>query len=182
MPEPKVEKANYLLADPEFDYGCEKVSTKLLEQYRGNQQYWAIVMPCMRHLLGTTDAMLRGGGRCGYANPGVCEVTRAQAFQDFWEDVELARILVSDQGKWNSRFVGAMTGVLTINERMALPRCPEVVWVTGDATLEQIATVDWSSKRVAVHSLAEFWKPLAEAMGAAAEEEAAREPASVMSI
>jgi len=147
-----------------------KLKRKAGKLKRGNQQYWAIVMPSMRHLLGSTDAMLRRG-RCGYADPGVCNVTREQIFQDFWEDVELARILVADRSKWSSRFVGAMVGVLTVNERMAMPGCPGVIWVTGDATLERIATVDWTSKRVDIHRLDEFWVPLAEAMGAQPDEE-----------
>ena len=35
MPRPKVEKAAFLLADPQLDSGCEDISHKLLEQYNG---------------------------------------------------------------------------------------------------------------------------------------------------
>ena len=118
MPEPKIEKANYILADPGLDYGNQQVPMKLLEQYRGNQQYWALVMPAMRHLLGATDAMMRGGTRNGLANPGTCEKTRSLIFEDFWTATELTRILVAGKTKWKARFVGSMAGVLSISERL----------------------------------------------------------------
>ena len=61
MPPPKVKKAMHLLVDSNLDYGHVEISYKFLEQYRGNQQYWSIVMPPMRCLLGTTDTLMKGG-------------------------------------------------------------------------------------------------------------------------
>ena len=56
-----MEKAAFLLADSQLDSGCEEISHKLLEQHRGNQQYWSLVMPPLRALLGAADALMKGG-------------------------------------------------------------------------------------------------------------------------
>ena len=61
MPPPKVEKALHMLADPNLDYGRRDIDYKFLEQYRGNQQYWTIVMPAMMCTLNAADALLKGG-------------------------------------------------------------------------------------------------------------------------
>lgn len=135
--------ANFILADCELDYRNENISMKLLQQPRGSQQCCALVMPAMRHLLGSTDAAACGRGRRRWASPCTCAKARAWAYEDSWEAMELAWILVADPSKWKARFVGAVMGVLTINKRMGVPGSgTNLVWVTGDAMLGRVATVD----------------------------------------
>eukprot|EP00959_Pyramimonas_sp_CCMP1952_P096472 2016476-Pyramimonas_sp.AAC.1 len=92
---------------------------------------------------------------------------------DFWQATEVARVLAADRAKWKSRFVGALSGALTINENLALAGARyRVIWITGDATLERIATMDWVNSKCALHSVPESMGALREAAGVDEEEEA----------
>ena len=138
-----------MLSDPSLDHGCTRIEFAFLEQYRGNQQYWSIVMPPLRALLSATDALLKGGRRKWAGAPGNGAEADA-AFRDFWEATTLARLLVADEGKWKVRFAGALCGALTLNEKLAMPgRTFRLVWVTGDATPQRIGTIDWTNRRAA---------------------------------
>ena len=150
MPRPKIEKAAFLLADPELDAGNVNICHKFLEQYRGNQQYWSLVVPPLRTLTSATDALMKGGRQGGRTRPPGGDRHRQLIFEDFWRATEMARILLADEEQWEASFVGAFSGVLSLNERLALPgRQCKLIWVTGDATLERVATVDWTRKRAA---------------------------------
>ena len=150
MPPPKVEKALHMLADPNLDYGRRDIDYKFLEQYRGNQQYWTIVMPAMVCTLHAADALLKGGAEGGKVRQGKSDAARGRQFVDFWSATELARTLVASETQWETRFSGLLAGVLSVRERMALPGSRvKLVWVTGDATLERIATVDWTHRKAA---------------------------------
>ena len=182
MPAPKVEKAAFLLADPKLDYGEQNIPWNFLEVYRGNQQYWCLVMPAMRCLVSATDALMRGRPR-RLAGPRGEGEQCALAWTDFWQATEVARVLAADQSKWSSRFTGALPGVLTINERLALPGWRyRVIWVTGDATLQRIATVDWSNSKCAFHSVPDFMQSLREAAGVEEDEEAIIAVAEFMNL
>ena len=103
-------------------------------------------MPPLRAVLGATDALLKGGRR-KWAGPSLRHEGAEEVFRDFWEATDLARLLISDEKKWQARFAGTLEGVLTINERMALPgKKMKLIWVTGDATLDKIGTVDWTHR------------------------------------
>eukprot|EP00959_Pyramimonas_sp_CCMP1952_P154468 3231403-Pyramimonas_sp.AAC.1 len=82
MPEPKIEKAAYLLADQTLDYGHQTMPWDFLEIYRGTQQYWCLVMPAMRCLVSATDALMRGPGPRGDDQQGHL------AWTDFWQATE----------------------------------------------------------------------------------------------
>ena len=57
-----------------------------------------------------------------------------------------------------------------MQERLGLPgRRATVRWITGDATLETIATVDWSGQRYAVHAFHDFLGALIDVVGADAD-------------
>ena len=78
----------------------------------------------------------------------------------------MAHILLADEEQWEASFVGAFAGVLSLNERLALPgRQCKLIWVTGDATPERVATVDWTHKRAATGDVQPFRAPLAAAIG-----------------
>ena len=166
MPRPKIEKAAFLLADPELDAGNVNICHKFLEQYRGNQQYWSLVVPPLRTLTSATDALMKGGRQGGRTRPPGGDRHRQLIFEDFWRATETARILLADEEQWAASFVGAFSGVLSLNERLALPgRQCKLIWVTGDATPERVATVDWTHKRAATGDVQPFRAPLAAAIG-----------------
>ena len=58
LPGPKLKKAHYLLSLTEFDYGAEPPPMRLIQELRGNQQFWLCVMPELAPYLGATGALL----------------------------------------------------------------------------------------------------------------------------
>ena len=128
-------------------------------------------MPGLRCLLSATDVVMRGkhpGGKI--IKPGT-DRARQLAFEDFWEATELSRMLVADASKWEARFVGSLVGTMTVGERMALPgHRVRIVWVTGDATLTKIATVDWAHGTAAVNDFLPYLEKLKQCMGCVEDE------------
>ena len=90
-------------------------------------------------LLGPADcdgmAVARGGER-----------RQQLTWERFWEAIELQRLLVDNREVWESRFTHPMVEALTVAEVMAIDK-DTVVWASGDATLERVAAIDWSSKQ-----------------------------------
>lgn len=58
LPPVKLEKAAHLLHLPEFDFGNQKIPLKLVQELRGNQQFWLTVLPSLAPLLSATNALL----------------------------------------------------------------------------------------------------------------------------
>ena len=115
--------------------------------------------------------MMKGGQRGGNIAPPGEDPRRRLIFEDFWNATEIARILIADPAQWEASFVGSFSGVLSINERLALPgRKVRVVRVTGDATLERLATVDWTHRLAATGEILAFRAPLAALIGEVCDE------------
>ena len=148
LPPQKLEKASFLLHLPEFDYGNRRVSLKLVQELRGNQQFWISVLPSLKPLLSATNALLGPPTAEGLAQPKGNEEQQRRAWIRFWEAVELQRLLVDNRTEWGVRFTHPMTEALTIRELLALPGGKDkVVWASGDATLDRVGAVDWTHKR-----------------------------------
>ena len=61
------------------------------------------------------------------------------------------------RSQWATRFTNSWTGALTTAERLALPgAAARVVWITGDATLERIACIDWTHRTALVDTVAPY--------------------------
>ena len=128
-------------------------------------------MPPLRALLGATDALLKDGQRGRNIAPPGDDPRRRLVFEDFWNATEIARVLIADPAQWEASFVGSFSGVLSVNERLALPgRKVRVVWVTGDATLERLATVDWTHRLAATGEVLTYRAPLAALIGEVCDE------------
>ena len=68
---------------------------------------------------------------------------------------------MTTRSQWATRFSNSLTGALTTSERLALPgAAARVVWVTGDATLERIACVDWTHWLALVDTVEPYHEPL----------------------
>ena len=67
LPPVKLEKAAHLLHLSEFDHGNYKVPLKLVQELRGNQQFWLAVMPSLTPLLQATNELLGPPDSEGYA-------------------------------------------------------------------------------------------------------------------
>ena len=147
LPAVKLEKASYLLHLPEFDYGNRDVPLRLVQELRGNQQFWMTVLPQLSLLAGTSVALLGSPSENGRARPKGTPVHQARAWLRFWDAVDLQRVLVDTRDQWASRFAHPMLGALSVAEVLALPEVRgNVVWASGDATPSRLGAVDWTSK------------------------------------
>ena len=68
---------------------------RLFQELRGNQQFWLCVMPELAPYLGATDALLARTDAQGRACPKGSPSQQRRSWQDFWEAVELQRVLVT---------------------------------------------------------------------------------------
>ena len=83
LPAPKLEKAAYLLHLPDFDYGNTRVMLKLLQELRGNQEFWISTMPNLVPSGGATNALLGPPAPGGRAMPKGDPKVQARAFSAF---------------------------------------------------------------------------------------------------
>ena len=118
-------------------------------------------MPELAPYLGATDALLARTDAKGRACPKGSPSQQRRSWQDFWEAVELQRVLVTARPQWATRFSNSLTGALTTSERLAPPgAAARVVWVTGDATLERIACIDWTHRIALVDTVEPYHESL----------------------
>ena len=146
LPAAKLEKASYLLHLPEFDHGNKKVPLRLVQELRGNQQFWLTILPTMANFLQASNDLLGPADSDGFAVPRGNAARQQSTWSRFWEAIELQRLLVDNREVWESRFTHPMVESLSVPEVMALDR-HNVRWASGDATLEKIAAVDWGAKK-----------------------------------
>ncbi|CAK9060602.1 Uncharacterized protein SCF082_LOCUS31884 [Durusdinium trenchii] len=139
LPPQKLEKASYLLRLPEFDHGSTKIPLKLIQELRGNQQFWISVMPSLKPLLTATNALLGPPTSEGFAQPRGDAEQKRRIWVRFWEAIELQRLLVDNRNEWGVRFTHPMTEALTLRELLVMPGYQhKVVWASGDATLDWV--------------------------------------------
>lgn len=146
LPAAKLEKASYLLHLPEFDHGNKKVPLRLVQELRGNQQFWLTILPTMANFLQASNDLLGPADSDGFAVPRGNAARQQSTWSRFWEAIELQRLLVDNREVWESRFTHPMVESLSVPEVMALDR-HNARWASGDATLEKIAAVDWGAKK-----------------------------------
>jgi hypothetical protein len=126
----KLEKASFLLHLPEFDHGNTKVPLKLIQELRGNQQFWVSVLPSLKPLLAATNALLGPPTPEGLAQPRGDTEQRRRIWIRFWEAVELQRLLVDNRAEWGVRFTHPMPEALTLRELLALPGLGQLTGLT----------------------------------------------------
>ena len=135
LPAAKLEKASYLLHLPEFDYGNTTVPLKLVQELFGNQQFWLAIMPSLANLLQATNDLLGEPDSQGNALAKGPPEQQRRTWRRFWEAIELQRLLVDNRATWETRFTHPMVEALSVEEMIAL-QGGEVVWASGDATLD----------------------------------------------
>ena len=147
LPPVKLEKAAYLLHLPEFDHGNTRVPLRLVQELRGNQQFWVSVLPSLKPLLCATNALLGPPTHDGFVQPRGTPEQQRHVWYRFWEAVELQRLLVDNRQEWGVRFTHPMVEALTVREILALPGGGDrIIWASGDATLDRVGAVDWTHK------------------------------------
>lgn len=143
-----MEKASHLLHLPEFDHGNVHVPLKLIQELRGNQQFWLAVIPSLGPLLQATNDLLGPPDEKGFARARGDAKGQKRIWERFWEAVEIQRLLVDNRAVWEARFTHPLLDALSVEEVLAIPAYRDrVVWASGDATLDMIAGIDWTAKK-----------------------------------
>ena len=161
LPAAKLEKAYHLLHLPEFDSGCTRVPLRLVQELRGNQQFWIAVLPGLSPYLGATNDLLGQADANGFAQPRGSERQQRAIWERFWEAIELQRLLVDASASWEVRFTHPLTAALTVPELLTFPGMgSSIVWASGDATPSKLAAIDWDAQEAVVESADLVWNRL----------------------
>ena len=98
--------------------------------------------------MGAIYQLLKGEqSRFGNATPQGDPSEQERVWQEWWETLELIRVLVEEPLAWSSHFMTGLVGLLSLRERLAIPGVMEsLLWTGGDSTLETIGAVDWDGK------------------------------------
>ena len=170
LPERRILKGAHLLQEPAFDFGAMSVTLRQVQSFRGIGTGWTVVVPGLRNELKAADVFLHGPEpnspaepRMPKGSPGVLD--EALAWEDLWSLFEVCRWLCSRSELWPLVFGGELTEFLEPKERIALPgRWEDAVFVTSDATLDVVGSIDWTHGLAAKCLVADL-KPWLGAMG-----------------
>ncbi|CAL1147366.1 unnamed protein product [Cladocopium goreaui] len=159
LPSAKLEKAYHLLHLPDFDSGCTHVPLRLIQELRGNQQFWLAVLPGLSPYLGCTNDLLGPADPQGLARAKGDEKQQRETWNRFWEAIELQRLLVDVSASWEVRFTHPLNAALSVSELLSFPGMQsQVIWACGDATPERVAAVDWHGKVAIVEPASLVWQ------------------------
>ena len=170
LPRVKLEKAAFLLHLPEFDWGNRRVPLRLVQELRGNQEFWKATLPSLGPLLGAVNALLGPADADGMARAKGEPTEQGRTWRRFWECLELQRVLIESKASWDTKFTHPLVSALAVEEVLALPGVLErAIWVTGDATPTRLGAVDWHERVAMAEDAQPIWQAW-EAMVAEAEE------------
>ena len=178
LPEARILKGAYLLAQPCFNYGHKDLPLKELQRFRGIATGWSTVVAGLKNELKSADVFLGGmDGRAAVRPRLVREdgseaanQEELQAWEALWELFEDCRWLCSRSETWAEKFGGDIRELLPPLERLALPgqQGGGPVFVSSDATPDVVAAIDWTNGlacREEVETLKPWVKQVIEAEG-----------------
>lgn len=154
LPEARILKGAYLLAQPTFNYGATHLTLRDLQRFRGVATGWAVVVPGLKNELRAADRFLGGVDGQAAISPKLSgrrdieEAETQQAWEDLWQLFEDCRWMCARSETWSEKFGGQIAELLPPLERLSLPgsQCHTPVFVSSDSTLEVIAAIDWTHK------------------------------------
>ena len=108
LPETRVLKGAYLLAEPQFNYGERSLTLKDVQRFRGIATGWATVVKGLRNELKAADRFLGGVDGGARISPSRCstEAEEEMAWADLWDIFEDCRWLCSRSETWAEKFGG----------------------------------------------------------------------------
>lgn len=148
LPEARVLKGAYLLAEPQFNFGEKTVTLKEMQRFRGIATGWSVVVKGLKNELKAADRFLGGSEGGARANPSKCMTVHEeeQAWEDLWMLFEDCRWSCSRSETWAEKFGGDIREALAPLERLALPagQFRTAVFVSSDATPTVLGSIDWT--------------------------------------
>jgi hypothetical protein len=154
LPERRVTKGAVLLAEACFDFGCQQITLKQMQQFRGIMTGWASIVQGLANELKAADKFLRGWDgsaliEVNLKGDGTPSWEKQKAWDDLWELFEVCRWLSARTDQWDLLFSTTLRRMLPPLERLALPQeWSEVVFVSSDATPDMLGAIDWKNGRV----------------------------------
>ena len=178
LPEARILKGAYLLAQPHFNYGNKGLPLKELQRFRGIANGWSAVIAGLKNELRAADLFLGGVDGGAAVHPRLLQPEgseerlkeEAQAWEALWELFEDCRWLCSRSETWAAKFGGDIRELLPPLERLALPgqRGAGPVFVSSDATPDVVAAIGWTNClacRESIETLKPWIKQVLEAEG-----------------
>ena len=154
LPEARILKGAYLLAQPCFNYGDKNLPLKELQRFRGIANGWSTVVTGLKNELRSADVFLGGVGGAAVqpklAQPEGSEARvdeEERSWEALWELFEDCRWLCARSETWATKFGGDIRELLPPLDRLALPgqQGEGPIFVSSDATPEVVAAIDWTN-------------------------------------
>ena len=168
LPEARILKGAYLLAQTHFNYGNKSLPLKELQRFRGIANGWSAVIAGLRNELRAADLFLGGVDGGAAVQPRLWQpegsesrkIEEENAWESLWELFEDCRWLCSRSETWAVKFGGDIRELLPPMERLALPgqQGAGPVFVSSDATPDVVAAIDWTN-HLACRESTELLKP-----------------------
>ena len=144
VPPLKVESAALFVLSEDFGSPYVRLRLKTVQVLRGLMTHWLNASLFWRACVQPVDAMLSFQDE--KAEFLVCpdpEIVSA-----FWSMMRLLKYLAGDREVWRTLFRGEIARVLEAQLRFTSPNdCTSSVWLTGDATLRTISSINWTEKQ-----------------------------------
>eukprot|EP00971_Amphidinium_carterae_P317263 6307466-Amphidinium_carterae.1 len=171
VPPAKLLKGAWVVHSQVFDPGNKRVALLEVQKLHGVLNYYAMVQPALRAELGSIAALLKQNSPGLWCEPPGTAEEVSQTWQEFWDSIELVRVLTARPETWEVTFTNGLTQLLDPHERVEIPgESAKVVWLGGDATPTRGAAIDWTNKLYAHYPVQEALSQLAEAAGDPSEE------------
>ena len=119
VPEQRLLKGAYLLADRAFDSGSKSASLLDLHKLRGTGTSQVPAWPSISTELRAVDVFL-GSPPGGPLKPKVDAGKEELAWQDLWDVCELLRLVLARPEVWGERFTVGLASLLDPRERLSL--------------------------------------------------------------
>eukprot|EP00971_Amphidinium_carterae_P164063 3252646-Amphidinium_carterae.1 len=174
VPPAKLLKGAWAVYDTAFDPGNTQLELLAVQRLHGILNYvyyYAMVQPALRAEMGSIAALLRQSEPGLWCDPPGDAEEKARIWQEFWDSVELVRVLTARPETWTVTFTNGLTQLLDPHERVEIPgESARVIWLGGDATLTRGAAIDWTHRVYTHYAVQEALARLAEAAGEPDEE------------
>ena len=144
VPPVKVESAALFILSDEFGSPYVKLRLKSLQVLRGLMTHWLNASLFWKSCVQPVDALLSfQDEKAEFVMCPDPEIVSA-----FWSMIRLLKYLASDRTIWRTLFRGDIARVLEAQLRFTHPdECKNSIWITGDATLRTVSSINWAEKQ-----------------------------------
>jgi len=149
LPSKKMEAMYFMVNQDCFTWGCKRVLRKTDQQRCGLLQWGRNVCKPLGVEMASFHDMQKRDQQSYYLQPVGDEEEVEERWERFWLSSEAVRVMVGMSEMWETRFTSTLSAALTAEERLSMPgEAEKARFLTGDATPEEAAAIDWKDKVV----------------------------------